>query len=40
MNSIGICRTEEMSDFEGYMDDAEIEQYLCQNEESSQPAVS
>lgn len=40
MSSIGIVRTEEMFDFEEYMDDAEIETYLCQNEGSSQPAVS
>lgn len=40
MSSIGIVRTEEMTEFEEHMDDAELEQYLCQNEGSSQPAVS
>lgn len=40
MSSIGIVRTEEMTDFEGNMDDAELEQYLCPNEGSSQPTVS
>lgn len=40
MSSIGIVQTEEMTDFEGHMDDAELEQYLCPNEGSSQPEVS